>query len=193
MNEWLIGVDEAGRGPLAGPVSVGVAAVPPGFDVSAEFPGVTDSKLISRQKREALFVAVERRARRGDLLFEVRFSDHAFIDEHGIARAVEAAAHGGIRALAAPAHATVMLDGLLRAPRHYEQLTVTGGDLRVPVISLASILAKVTRDRLMEELAVRYPEWGFDRHKGYGTEEHRRAIKQYGLSAIHRRTFCKSV
>lgn len=190
MTEWLIGVDEAGRGPLAGPVSVGVVAVPLGFDVAAEFPGITDSKKLSRQKRELLFMAAERRFRQGDLQFDVRFSDHSYIDEHGISKAVEVAAHSGIRALSAPSHATVLLDGLLRAPRRYEQMTITGGDLRVPVISLASVLAKVTRDRLMEELSRHYPEWGFEQHKGYGTEGHRRAIKRHGLSAIHRRSFC---
>lgn len=191
MREWLIGVDEAGRGPLAGPVSVGVVAVPPGFDVAAEFAGITDSKKLSRQKREILFEEAHRRYARGDIMFEVRFSSHDYIDTHGISRAVETAAHQGVRALAAPSHSTVMLDGLLRAPRRYEQMTVTGGDLRVPVISLASVLAKVTRDRLMEELSRHYPEWGFEQHKGYGTLEHKRAIQRHGLCAIHRRTFCK--
>ncbi len=189
VDEYLIGVDEAGRGPLAGPVSVGVVAVPLGFDVLREFPMVRDSKLLSRQKREVIFIEVEKRASRGDLQFIVRFSDHLYIDRFGISRAVERAVASGVRALAAPAHGMVLLDGLLRAPKTYAQRTVIGGDLKVPVISLASILAKVTRDRTMEQLAMFYPEYGFDQHKGYGTLEHRRAIKRHGLCAIHRKSF----
>jgi ribonuclease HII len=192
VEEYLIGVDEAGRGPLAGPVAVGVVAVPMGFDVLREFSGVKDSKLLSRQKREAIFIEVERRASRGDLSFSVRFSDHSYIDRFGITRAVERAVASGVRELGSPSHSTVMLDGLLRAPRSYTQRTVIGGDLRVPVIALASILAKVTRDRTMEQLAMFYPEYGFEQHKGYGTLEHRRAIRRHGLCAIHRKTFCAS-
>jgi len=190
--ELLIGVDEAGRGPLAGPVAVGVVALLPGFDVKREFPGVTDSKLLSRQKREILFTKIESRASRGDLFFTVRMSDHRYIDRHGIVRAVEAAVWAGVRELAAPAHGFVMLDGLLKAPPSYAQRTVIAGDLRVPVISLASILAKVTRDRLMEALSVRYPEYHFHQNMGYGTPEHLRALRRHGLSDIHRRSYCKA-
>lgn len=190
--ELLIGVDEAGRGPLAGPVAVGAVAVPPGFDVKQEFPGVTDSKLLSRQKREILFIRIEQRASRGDLQFSVRMSDHRFIDRHGIVRAVQTAVWAGVRELAAPTHGFVMLDGLLKAPASYAQRTVVGGDLRVPVISLASILAKVTRDRLMEEISVRYPEYNFHQNMGYGTPEHKRAIRRHGLCDIHRKSFCKA-
>ncbi len=189
MREFILGVDEAGRGPLAGPVSVGVVAVPLGFDVLAEFPGVKDSKLLSGQKREIIFTEVERRASNGDLKFSVNFSDQTFIDKHGISLAVRTAAWSGIRSLAAPSHALVLLDGLLRAPHEYMQRTIIKGDLRVPVIALASILAKVTRDRTMEQLAVIYPAYGFEAHKGYGTSEHYRAIKKHGLCALHRKTF----
>ena len=191
--EFIIGVDEAGRGPLAGPVSVGVVAIPPGFDVLKEFPLVRDSKLLSRQKRELIFTEVERRASRGDLRFIVRFSDHQYIDRFGITRAVRVALHSGVRALAPAAHSTVLLDGLLRAPEGYTQRTVIDGDARVPLISLASILAKVTRDRTMEHLSMLYPDYGFEQHMGYGTQDHRRAIRRHGLCNIHRRSFCGSV
>ena len=190
MREFILGVDEAGRGPLAGPVSVGVVAVPLGFDVLREFPGVKDSKQLSAQKRELIFSEVERRASKGDLQFVVRFSDHRYIDRFGITRAVQAAVWSGVQDLSAPPHAVVLLDGLLRAPKEYEQRTFIKGDDRVPVISLASILAKVTRDRTMEQFSLLYPEYGFEQHKGYGTLEHQRAIKRHGLSAIHRKTFC---
>lgn len=190
MEEYLIGVDEAGRGPLAGPVAVGVVAVPLGFDIRREFPGVTDSKLLSGQKRERLFDELERRAVMGDLRFSVKLSDHRFIDDFGIVSAVRKAAWSGIRELADPHASVVMLDGLLRAPEEYLQRTVIRGDLKVPLISLASIAAKVIRDRLMEDVSSEYPEYGFEQHKGYATYSHRMAIKRHGLTAIHRKSFC---
>jgi ribonuclease HII len=193
LEEMLIGVDEAGRGPLAGPVAVGVVAIPLGFDVLAEFPQVKDSKQLSAQKRELIFNEVERRASRGDLQFAVRFSSHEFIDRFGITRAVQEALSSGVRELAPPSHATVMLDGLLHAPKSYRQRTVIHGDALVPIIGLASILAKVTRDRTMEQLSRFYPEYGFEQHKGYGTQQHYRALRMHGLCDIHRRTYCKSV
>jgi len=191
VEEYLIGVDEAGRGPLAGPVAVGVVAVPPGFDVLKEFPGVKDSKLLSGQKREIIFTEVERRVALGDLRFCVQMSSSLYIDRFGITRATRKAAWSGIRKLGGPDNSAVLLDGLLRAPNEYMQRTVVGGDLRVPVISLASIMAKVARDRLMERLSEHYPEYGFEQHKGYGTASHWLAIKRHGLSDIHRSTFCK--
>lgn len=192
MTEWLIGVDEAGRGPLAGPVSVGAVAVPPGFDVLAELAEVRDSKQLSRQKREAIYDEAVRRSARGDLKFVVTFSSHTYIDRVGITRAVRKAVWSGVRSLGDHEDSTVLLDGLLRAPKNYRQWTIIAGDARVPVISLASVLAKVERDRLMEALSVRYPLYGFEQHKGYATYEHRAALKRHGLCAIHRRTFCKS-
>ena len=191
VEECLIGVDEAGRGPLAGPVAVGVVAVPPGFDVLAEFPNVKDSKLLSGQKREVIFTEVERRVALGDLRFCVQMSSSLYIDRFDITRATRKAAWSGIRKLGRPDNSAVLLDGLLRAPNDYMQRTIVGGDLRVPVISLASIMAKVARDRLMERLSEHYPEYGFEQHKGYGTPSHLLAIKRHGLSEIHRLTYCK--
>jgi ribonuclease HII len=191
MSEWLIGVDEAGRGPLAGPVSVGVVAVPMGFDILREIPGVKDSKLLNHQKREAVYEAAMARVARGDLRYKVTYGSNLYIDKFGITRAVRKAAWAGVRALAEADEATVLLDGLLRAPKEYHQWTIVGGDRRVPAIGLASIFAKVERDRLMEELSAKYPAYGFEQHKGYGTREHRLALKRHGLSDIHRKTFCK--
>jgi ribonuclease HII len=189
----LLGVDEAGRSPLAGPVAVGTVAVSEGFDVAREFPDAKDSKLLSPQKREEIYVALRARELHGDLRFCVRFSDHAYIDEFGITRAVRRAIKNGIRTLAPRAEGVhVLLDGLLYAPRAYSQETVIHGDLLVPLISLASIVAKVRRDRLMRFMARTYPQYGFEVHKGYGTRAHRAAIKANGLCEIHRRTYCKS-
>jgi len=193
VGELLIGVDEAGRGPLAGPVAVGIIAVSPGFDVLREFPGVKDSKLLNAQKRELLFREVERRIALGDLRCSVRLSGSSYIDRFGITRAVRRGIWSGVRSLGEASQTVVLLDGLLRAPPEYAQRTVTGGDRRVPVISLASVMAKVTRDRLMERMALQYPEYGFEQHKGYGTDIHRRAIRRHGLCDIHRKSFCTGV
>ena len=190
-QEFILGVDEAGRGPLAGPVAVGVVAVPLGFDILREFPGVKDSKLLSGQKRELIFEAVQKRIAAGDLFVRVRFSSNSYIDRVGITRAVRKAVWSGVRELGAPETSVVLLDGFLRAPKQYTQRTIIKGDLRVPVIALASIMAKVTRDRMMEDFSAEYPEYGFEQHKGYGTLSHMRAIKRYGLTGIHRRTYCK--
>ncbi len=193
LQELLIGVDEAGRGPLAGPVAVGVVAVPLGFDVLREFPEVRDSKLLSGQKREIIFDMVEKRIATGDLRSSVRLSGSGYIDRYGITRAVRKALWSGVRSLGTPEQSVVLLDGLLRAPKEYTQRTIIKGDLRVPVIALASILAKVTRDRMMERLSEQYPEYGFEQHKGYGTLSHKRAIKRYGMTDIHRLSFCNGV
>ncbi|MEK7604706.1 MAG: ribonuclease HII [Patescibacteria group bacterium] len=188
--QFLLGADEAGRGPLAGPVAVGVVMVPEGFDVAKEFPGVRDSKKLSEKKREALFTMLEERVAKGDAQFRVEIESAAAIDEEGIATAVRRALARGVSALAPDsALVHVLLDGALRAPSEYAQETIINGDELVPLISLASIVAKVTRDRLMVELAKEYPHYGLEQHKGYGTAAHYEALKKYGLSAIHRRTF----
>jgi ribonuclease HII len=188
--QFILGVDEAGRGPLAGPVSVGVAMVPEGFDVAKEFPGVADSKKISEKKREKVFEMLVTRVALGDARFVVEFESAETIDREGIAVAVRRALWRGVNALASDAALVkVMLDGSLKAPPEYAQETIINGDALVPLISLASIAAKVSRDRLMLELAKEYPQYGFEKHKGYGTAAHYEALKKHGLSAIHRRSF----
>ena len=187
---FMLGVDEAGRGPLAGPVAVGVVAVPEAFDVAKEFPGVKDSKQLSEKKREQIFESLKTRVVRGDLRFVVELGDAATIDEKGIALVVRSAVSRAVNALAPDAAlVTVFLDGALKAPPEYAQKTIIGGDRTVPLISLASIAAKVTRDRLMIELAAHYPDYGFERHKGYGTAAHYEALRKFNLCEIHRRSF----
>ena len=151
---FMLGGDEAGRGPLAGPVAVGVVAVPEGFDVAREFPGVKDSKKLSEKKREEIFALLEVRAVAGDVRFTVEFENADAIDEEGIATAVRRALARGINALAPDsARVRIQLDGALRASSEYAQETIINGDELVPLISLASIAAKVSRDRLMRKLA----------------------------------------
>lgn len=197
---FLLGVDEAGRGPLAGPVAVGVVMVAEGFDVAREFRGVADSKAISEKKRERLFELLEERQARGDLCFSVEFGSAEDIDREGIVPVIRNIVARGLEGLvrhalhheknieASPRY-RVLLDGALRAPDEYEQETIIGGDATVPLISLASIAAKVSRDRLMLELAKTHPEYGFERHKGYGTKLHYDMLAKHGPSALHRRTF----
>lgn len=191
---FLIGIDEAGRAPLAGPVSVGLVMVPEGFDVAREFAGVKDSKKLSENKREGIFEALERRVERGDIRFCVRLSDHERIDTAGITRAVRRALDLGVRYLShEPADVHVLMDGLLVAPPQYSQETIIHGDDLVPLISLASVAAKVTRDRLMYRMAKKFPAYGFERHVGYPTAFHREMIREHGLCAIHRLSFCKKL
>lgn len=187
----ILGVDEAGRAPLAGPVAVGFVAVPSGFEVAKEFPGVKDSKQLTELAREKIFTMLEGRAKRGDVRFCVRFGTHGEIDERGITIAVRRAIRKGVLALAPDPVLVekVYLDGLLFAPYGYPQETVIHGDDRIPIISLASIAAKVSRDRLMKKYAKRFPLYGFEKHKGYPTELHYEMIKRHGPCVIHRRSY----
>jgi len=188
----MLGVDEAGRGPLAGPVSVGVVAVSESFDVLKEFPGVADSKKLSEKKREGIFKMLEVHVAKGDAHFAVEFESAEIIDEKGISYAVREAIARGINSLESKYGFTkplIFLDGALSAPPEYEQKTIINGDELIPLISLASIAAKVTRDRFMVRLSKQYPEYGFEKHKGYGTCAHYAALLEFGPCAIHRRTF----
>ncbi len=186
----MLGVDEAGRGPLAGPVSVGVVAVPEGFDVMKEFPGVADSKKLSEKRREKVFQMLEARVALGDAHYTVEFESAETIDNEGIAIAVRRALWRGVNKLAPDSSFVhVLLDGSLKAPPEYSQETIINGDELVPLISLASIAAKVTRDRLMLDFAKKYPLYGFEKHKGYGTKEHYEMLKKHGLCDIHRKSF----
>ena len=187
---FIIGVDEAGRGPLAGPVSVGLVTVADGFDVAKEFPGVADSKKISEKKREKLFEQLLEREKLGDVRYVVEMESAQAIDAEGIAAVIRRAITRGVLTLAPETeHVRVLLDGSLKAPQEYEQETIIGGDASVPIISLASIAAKVTRDRLMFELASKYPQYQFEHHKGYGTALHYALLKEFGPSAIHRLSY----
>lgn len=188
--QWLVGVDEAGRGPLAGPVAVGVVAVPGRFDIKRAFPGVDDSKKLSEAAREDIYKEMQRLKRQGTLRYIVGFSSAGYIDAHGITRAVRRGVWSGVRSVAEPGSSFVKLDGLLKAPPEYKQETIIKGDSLEPVISLASVVAKVRRDRLMKRLALQYPHYGFEVHKGYGTLRHREAIEEFGLCDLHRRSFC---
>jgi ribonuclease HII len=189
----IIGIDEAGRGPLAGPVAVGVVLVPEEYDILAAFPGLNDSKKLSEKKREALHEILIEEVKKGNVRVKVCFSSEKLIDKSGIAFAVRDALSRGVRALSPKPQGTkVFLDGSLSAPKEYEQETIIGGDATVPAIMLGALAAKVARDRLMVRLSAEHSVYSFDKHKGYGTAAHIAAIREHGLSPVHRRSFCRS-
>ena len=194
--KWLVGIDEAGRGPLAGPVAVGVAVVPVLFDWTL-LSGVNDSKKLKESKREEVYRRALELKRAGKLDFAVCQTSALVIDKIGIVGAVETAMSKALKRLQLREHdCEVRLDGALKAPITYaNQKTIIGGDGLEPIIGLASILAKVTRDRYMTR-AGNKPEllnYNLAVHKGYGTKEHRELISLHGLSDIHRRSFCKNI
>lgn len=188
---YVIGIDEAGRGPLAGPVAVGAVSIPTDFNKNF-FKSIKDSKKLSSLERELWFdLALEAR-KKGVLNFAVSLVSEKVIDRKGITYAIKLGIKRSLTALSVSHDSQVFLDGGIRAPREFKhQLTVIRGDEKIPVVSLASIVAKVTRDRKMVKLSKKFPEFDFQIHKGYGTKLHRKAIKKYGPTESHRQSFLK--
>jgi len=177
----VAGVDEAGRGPLAGPVVAGAVRLSPGRPI----PGLDDSKRLSPEARAALFPVILRDAE----AVGIGLVTERGIDRWNVREAAREAMIRAVRALGAPAPDWVLVDGLRVEPFPFPEVAVVGGDHVAPSIAAASIVAKVARDRLMDSFHLVFPSYGFDRHKGYPTEEHARAIEEHGRSPIHRRTF----
>lgn len=193
MKKWLVGIDEAGRGPLAGPVSVGVVKIPTDFDWDL-IPGVNDSKKISEKKRDVIFELTNTLVKQGLFSYSVKLVSASSIDSKGIVPAITRAIGAGIKELELdPKDCFIKLDGSLKAPSEFEQETIIKGDSKERVIGLASIMAKVTRDNFMKKIAVDYPEYGFEGHKGYGTKAHREAISKFGFTNEHRQSYCKNI
>jgi ribonuclease HII len=191
-KKCLIGIDEAGRGPLAGPVAVGMVKVPYDFDWT-QIPGVGDSKKVSGKNRETIFVRAHQLQQEGKLDFVVLLGEVAQIDTKGISVVIKALIEKGLKQLKqTPEECFVKLDGSLKAPKEFMQETIIKGDQKELVIGLASILAKETRDTYMCELAELHPGYNFELHKGYGTKAHRRLIFKNGLSEAHRRSYCQN-
>ncbi len=191
---FIVGIDEAGRGPLAGPVSVGAVVIP--FNTKHPlFKIAKDSKMLSPKVREEIFKKMKHAKKEKSLDFAVALISPKIIDEKGIVFAIRLATKKILKKLQVPAHQTmVILDGSLSAPEEFlYQKTIIRGDQSEPLISLASIVAKVTRDHTMIRLSKRYPDFDFHIHKGYGTLSHRQKIKKFGPSEIHRRSFLKGI
>ncbi len=192
-----IGIDEVGRGPIAGPVAVGAFLVlADGFenDIAAFPVPLRDSKQLSSVQREAWYEKIAEWQADGKCDFSVVMISAGEIDSHGITKAIKKALAEALEEIECDETHLILLDGSLHAPNvFYNQITIIKGDEKEPVISLASIVAKVTRDRHMVKVAERYPKYGFERHKGYGTEEHYQAIKKHGLTPLHRKSFLKDL
>ena len=180
----LCGVDEAGRGPLAGPVCAAAVTLPRGL----ELPGLDDSKRLTERQREALYDQIVEEARS----FGIAFATVEEIERLNILGATYLAMNRAIEALDPPPE-LALIDGNRSAGIDVPNRCIVKGDGRCADIAAASILAKVTRDRYMAELAAQYPEYGFERHKGYGTKAHYAALRTYGPCPIHRPSFLKKL
>jgi ribonuclease HII len=176
----IAGVDEAGRGPLAGPVVAAAIILPPDY----RNRDIRDSKTLSASRREKLFDCIN-----GDAVsVGIAVVEHDVIDEINILRATLRAMEEAVSRLTVPAD-YLLIDGRDTINLPIPQQAVIKGDSRSISVASASIIAKVTRDRIMNEYHRIYPEYNFQKHKGYGTREHREAIRKHGLSQIHRQSF----
>ncbi|MES3031071.1 MAG: ribonuclease HII [Patescibacteria group bacterium] len=187
---YTIGIDEVGRGPIAGPVAVG-AFVFLKPKAKKLFKGVKESKQLSENKREEWFRKILEVQKSGQADFCVTFQSEKVIDTKGLSFAIKKCLETSLNSLGIdPEKCQVLLDGGLKAPAKYgNQKTIIKGDTKEITIALASICAKVLRDRKMRVFAKKYPNYGFDIHKGYGTRAHYEALEKYSFSGIHRKTF----
>ena len=180
MTDWIAGVDEAGRGPLAGPVSAAAVILDPARPI----PGLADSKKLSEKKRDALAPLIQQHA----LAWAVAYASVEEIDRLNILQATLLAMQRAVEALSVQP-GRILVDGLFCPPTDLPCQAIVQGDSKVEAISAASILAKTARDALMLELHHTYPQYDFARHKGYPTAAHLRALREFGVSPVHRRSF----
>ena len=178
----ICGVDEAGRGPLAGPVCAAAVILPK----HAELPGLTDSKKLTDKKRRELYPLIMEQA----VAYGIGFATEQEIDEINILQATFLAMQRALDQLTVKPD-LALIDGNREKDFGLPVKTVVKGDSLSANIAAASILAKVTRDNLMVEMAEKYPQYGFEIHKGYGTKAHYAALREYGASPVHRMTFLK--
>ena len=185
----ICGVDEAGRGPLAGDMFAAAVVLPFNTDI----PGLNDSKKLTEAKRNALYDEIIAKA----CAYSVATASSAEIDEINILQATYLAMNRAIEGVSTqPGGETPdisMIDGNRNEGIKYHNICVVGGDGKSASIAAASILAKVSRDRYMAQMAIEYPQYGFEKHKGYGTKLHYEKLREHGLSEIHRKTFLKKI
>ena len=209
--KYIIGIDEVGRGPLAGPVAVGAVKLEKEWiklkTKEGWFKGLHDSKKLSPEAREKWVLKIKQAQKEGWLDFAVAFVSPRVIDKKGLSWAIRNALAKALEKvdpqLGNPVSklrednfdmVQVLLDGGLYAPVHYKnQTTIIKGDEKEVSIALASIVAKVARDKKMVVLAKKFPQYGFEQHKGYGTRAHYEAIKRHGITPHHRKSFLKRV
>lgn len=182
---YIAGIDEAGRGPLAGPVVIGVVIM----KEESFIEGINDSKKISEKKREKLYDEITQEA----VSWGIGIVDEKRIDEINILNATKEALTEAISKLEIKPE-LILVDALEKINTlSIPYISVIKGDAKIYSISAASIIAKVTRDRIMKQYDKIYPNYGFAKHKGYGTSEHINAIKEFGLCPIHRKTFTEKI
>jgi ribonuclease HII len=202
-SKFVIGIDEVGRGPIAGPVAVGAFVV---LEADATkrriimhrlFKGAKESKQLSPEAREKWFTVIEKARADGHIDFHVAFQSNKVIDSKGISHAIRTALAETLEKFISihgfsPDQCSMLLDGGLKAPTHFiNQKTIIKGDAKESVIALASICAKVMRDRMMVAYAKKYPSYGFEVHKGYGTKKHYAVIRKMGVTSLHRKSWIK--
>jgi ribonuclease HII len=191
----IVGIDEVGRGPIAGPVAVCSFRCKPDFFESLNIKTpLRDSKKLSKKQREEWFVYLKKAKGEGVCDYSVSFVSAESIDKFGIVPAIKKALKVSLEKVAStPDEVFVYLDGGLEAPDEFtNQETTIKGDELYPVISCASIIAKVSRDTIMTIHAKEYPDYGFEKHVGYGTKAHYEAIKTHGVTPLHRKSFLTS-
>ena len=177
----VAGIDEVGRGPLAGPIIAAAVILP----LNCKLPGLHDSKKLTPSKREKLFVLIKKQA----LAIGMGAISHRTIDKIGIGRANKLVMQQALDNLTIKPDLILLDGGRSSVTSNLPQRAITGGDRKLASIAAASIIAKVTRDRMMLKFHDKYPDYRFDRHKGYGTKLHLRILYQIGPCAIHRRSF----
>ena len=182
---YIAGVDEVGRGPLAGPVVCAAVIMP--LDSDKIIVGVDDSKKLSAKKREELAEKIKQTA----ICYKIVEISENDIDEMNILQATKLGMKRALEGLEIPPQ-TVLTDGNMTLDIAFKQKSIVHGDALSYSIGSASIIAKVYRDKLMDEYAKAYPHYAFEKNKGYGTAEHIKGIKEHGLCPIHRRTFTKN-
>ena len=180
----ICGTDEAGAGPLAGPVYAAAVILKKDFKIE----GLNDSKKLSEKKREKLFDIIVKES----LDYSIAFVDEKIIDEINILQARMLAMRLAVDGLKVNPD-FLLVDGNSDPNADLDTLCIVGGDAKSASVAAASILAKVSRDRFMLEMAEKYPQYGFDKHKGYGTKQHINAIKAFGICPIHRKTFLTKI
>lgn len=179
-NHLICGVDEVGRGPLAGPLVVAACILPPFLRIN----GINDSKKLSEKKRDELYKLIVKEA----LYYKIVFISEEDIDTLNIYQATKKGMLEAIRGLEVkPDH--VLIDAMPLGELEIPHTSIIHGDARCASIAAASILAKVTRDQFMEKMDIKYPNYGFKKHKGYGTKGHIEALEKYGPCEIHRKTY----
>ena len=183
--KFVAGIDEAGRGPLAGPVVAVCVVINKDFKITKDLKEIADSKKLTIKKREELFKSIQN----SSFNIGVGICDHKIIDKINILQATFLAMKKAINSLEKKPD-FILLDGNLKIPNiNYEQRTIIKGDSVIFLIATASIIAKVTRDRIMKKMDEKYPNYFFKDHKGYGTKKHIEMIKKYGPCPIHRISF----